>query len=427
MRLVCVMLVLETVFAVDWKLVSVAKQFLHLDNALVSCPQLKLSGLKHLLARESRTHFIVVKPTQIREEHLSHNGLILCSDNATLVEDWVKTYSFHSKRHPWLIISRERIAHSADVKVEVDQQIFFFSEKLLQLEEAYTVNDVRVTRVIGRFLADPGENPTIAQECRQLFLDRRSNLLGLNLRILIEKQPPHVYFNVDRDNSQEELVNLDASSDPHGLFVDLLHILQRDLNFTTDVAVRTDRVYGVLDAQGNWTGMIGSLIRQQADLIATSVTLTLERSQVVAFLPAISRETTGIIIKSRDNEVLAWGTYTNPFAKEVWLMILIVPLTVLLMIQWLQRFHYANDKIRAPAWIHIGSDYWTLFCSYFARQHGSLLHDDKLPMKVVLFTTFLLGNIVYMSYQASLTSELSVRTKRKPFSNLEELLESDYR
>ncbi len=53
---------------------------------------------------------------------------------------------------------------------------------------------------------------------------------------------------------------------------------------------------------------------------------------------------------------------------------------------------------------------------------------DKTPqLKVLLFSIFFVSNIVWMSYRASLTSELSSKQLKMPFITLEELMESNYR
>ena len=69
---------------------------------------------------------------------------------------------------------------------------------------------------------------------------------------------------------------------------------------------------------------------------------------------------------------------------------------------------------------------WIVICSYFGKGPPKINSDDRAPFKIWLFSIFLVGNVVWMSYRASLTSELSNRTHKKPFSNLEELLHSDF-
>ena len=48
-------------------------------------------------------------------------------------------------------------------------------------------------------------------------------------------------------------------------------------------------------------------------------------------------------------------------------------------------------------------------------------------LRLLLLFAFLLGNLVFMVYKASLTAELAARRERLPFNRLEHLLESDYR
>jgi hypothetical protein len=45
----------------------------------------------------------------------------------------------------------------------------------------------------------------------------------------------------------------------------------------------------------------------------------------------------------------------------------------------------------------------------------------------VIFTSLLAGTVVWISYRASLTSELSVAKKKLPFNDLESLSNTDYR
>ena len=47
-------------------------------------------------------------------------------------------------------------------------------------------------------------------------------------------------------------------------------------------------------------------------------------------------------------------------------------------------------------------------------------------LRVLLFSVFLSGNVVFMSYRASLTAELAVKEDKMPFTTLEGLLNSDY-
>lgn len=58
---------------------------------------------------------------------------------------------------------------------------------------------------------------------------------------------------------------------------------------------------------------------------------------------------------------------------------------------------------------------------------GKIAFDHKATLRFLLFGIFLTGNVVFMSYKASLTSKLAVRERVLPFQNLEDFLASDYR
>ena len=71
------------------------------------------------------------------------------------------------------------------------------------------------------------------------------------------------------------------------------------------------------------------------------------------------------------------------------------------------------------------SYFWTAFCSYFGMCYLKL-NSGNISVRILLFTMFGLGNIIFMSYRASLTSELSTRQKKPAFEYIEDLLDLDF-
>ncbi len=70
--------------------------------------------------------------------------------------------------------------------------------------------------------------------------------------------------------------------------------------------------------------------------------------------------------------------------------------------------------------------YWISFRSNLGGQPPPIPGDKRLPLRVTLFAIFLVANVVFMCYRASLTSELSNRKSKMPFITLEQLLASDF-
>ena len=57
-------------------------------------------------------------------------------------------------------------------------------------------------------------------------------------------------------------------------------MLQVKLNFTYSLVMSPDEAYGVLDENGQWNGLIGLLVQNQADMSINDLTITYERAQV---------------------------------------------------------------------------------------------------------------------------------------------------
>ncbi len=49
------------------------------------------------------------------------------------------------------------------------------------------------------------------------------------------------------------------------------------------------------------------------------------------------------------------------------------------------------------------------------------------PVRLLLLSIFVTGNVIFMGYRASLTSKLAVRRLQLPFTDLRELLETDFK
>ena len=91
---------------------------------------------------------------------------------------------------------------------------------------------------------------------------------------------------------------------------------------------------------------------------------------------------------------------------------------------------FTSACLRGIAWSDPVSNCYLAFASNFGLDvsKGGLAAGDGrgFPARVLLLSVFLTGNVVFMGYRASLTSELSIREIQLPFTNLEGLLDSDF-
>lgn len=57
-----------------------------------------------------------------------------------------------------------------------------------------------------------------------------------------------------------------------GIFIEPLNILSSQLNFTLNLTASIDNKWGSVNADGAWNGMIGMVVRGEADIAAASLT-----------------------------------------------------------------------------------------------------------------------------------------------------------
>lgn len=95
--------------------------------------------------------------------------------------------------------------------------------------------------------------------------DDRRNLQGLHFKVFVEVQAP---FMLPKENypsltSNDDPDIIDVTGKFKGLFIDVLDIISRELNFTYSLKRRKDMVWGNY-VDGNWTGMIKSILEGEA-------------------------------------------------------------------------------------------------------------------------------------------------------------------
>jgi hypothetical protein len=99
------------------------------------------------------------------------------------------------------------------------------------------------------------------------------------------------------------------------LYKEVLSILETELNFTTRQYKRQDGAWGSVTVDPNTgmlisSGMINDVISGNADIIATSISMQIERSLTVDFLPPICSDHAALIIPNEETfDDLEFDTY----------------------------------------------------------------------------------------------------------------------
>ena len=209
-------------------------------------------------------------------------------------------------------------------------------------------------------------------------------------------------------------------------------VMEKELNITAEYLQRADVAWGSLLPNGSFTGMIKSVMLKEADIIATSLTMRPERFYGVNFLMPMGTETQALLVKRTSNiEKLDWTTYFKPFSNESWHVLSILALFSVLIIKISQALFSRKSYLKSiKLYQHIEDlfmHYWLFLCSYFGKPPPVFHGDNKTSFRLIIFILFFTGNVIFLIYRASLTSELSKRSHKQPFDSLDDLLNLDFR
>ena len=103
---------------------------------------------------------------------------------------------------------------------------------------------------------------------------RRSDLSGVEITATFIENPPFFVF--------EKNATLAS-----GYFGEVWNTLQEVLKFNGSIFPTADGNFGALDSNGKWNGVIGTLVRKEADVSICALSVSKERAEFVDFLPVI--------------------------------------------------------------------------------------------------------------------------------------------
>ncbi|XP_043246507.1 glutamate [NMDA] receptor subunit 1-like isoform X1 [Amphibalanus amphitrite] len=127
-----------------------------------------------------------------------------------------------------------------------------------------------------------------------------------------------------------------------GYCIDLLNKLSERVNFTFDLFLSPDGEFGDyvsrnVSGKKEWTGMIGELVRERADMIAAPLTINPERAAFIEFSKPFKYQ--GItILEKRQPRASTLVSFLQPFKHTLWVLVLVSVHVVALVLYLLDRF-----------------------------------------------------------------------------------------
>ncbi|XP_034022154.1 glutamate receptor U1 [Thalassophryne amazonica] len=122
---------------------------------------------------------------------------------------------------------------------------------------------------------------------------------------------------------KQEPYTMIKGSQLEGFCMDLLSEIAVKLGFKYRVHLVKDGSYGRQDENGNWNGMIGEVVRGEADLAIAPLTLTAAREKAVGMTKPFMQTGISILLSKDISEGPVFFHFLTPFSTETWICILV--------------------------------------------------------------------------------------------------------
>jgi ABC-type amino acid transport substrate-binding protein len=104
-----------------------------------------------------------------------------------------------------------------------------------------------------------------------------------------------------------------------------LERIEADVEFESKIHLVKDGMFGSNDPKTRrWNGMIGELVRNEADMAASTLTITAKRSKVVDFTFPYVDIANGILVSAQPASHGVWDfVFLDTFSGSLWLVLFI--------------------------------------------------------------------------------------------------------
>ncbi len=215
-----------------------------------------------------------------------------------------------------------------------------------------------------------------------------------------------------------------------GFIPDIVDALGRASNFSVSWQVQEDRVYGSRDPNGTWTGMVGKVWSEEADLVAAFLAVTIARSEACSYTTAFAESLGTLMIVDtayvKRQNVLNLLAFLHVFTLEGWILTLVslvaVGLTCFVLLA-LEDDSAAEHTLRMK-------DRLAMCCGFVfgsvILQESVTLRPNLLSKKILTITAGYFSIVSMAYYEGMLTSFMTTQSSTVYFREFADVLSLGY-
>ncbi|XP_049886263.1 glutamate receptor 1-like [Pectinophora gossypiella] len=238
-------------------------------------------------------------------------------------------------------------------------------------------------------------------------------------------QEPYLMQKTERGHKEDHL---------YGFVKDLMDLIAKKLGIKYELRLVRDGKYGSENPSEGWTGMIGEILRKEADMAVAPLAITVDRERVVDFTEPFLAVDNPIIHTRVPKQLSDTFSFLRPLSKEIWLCVLFSFFAVSIVLFLVSRFSphewrsvsisdthldhpvSSTNEIILHNEFSIWNSFWFSLGSFM--QQGSDVVPRSLSGRIVGTVWWFFALILVCSYTANLAAYLIVERISEPAKSL---------
>ena len=281
------------------------------------------------------------------KENVNHEIYHLCIGSFTFlkgilnlvnnIDHILNQQGYVSHLHKWILIDQGPVACSNKLLFHIDK---IDNVACIKTRNEFLERDIETNVFTAMF----GDNLRYWQHVQCLYPFPK-------MTWSVEDIFPNTQFKLNNrhfkigTNIVQGYVYLDHSGQYRGAFIDILRDLARNLNFTYDIVLPKDKLWGVLLANGSWNGFVGELARREIDFIVAPLARNQYREQVIDYADYdIFKYHVAGVYKLPSRKITSLNLYVKPFDLTVYIGLIISVIVAGLLSTLRDAYYDANNS-----------------------------------------------------------------------------------
>ncbi|KAL7057809.1 hypothetical protein AAHC03_016425 [Spirometra sp. Aus1] len=218
-----------------------------------------------------------------------------------------------------------------------------------------------------------------------------------------------------------------------GYCVDLLELISKDVGFNFTIQVAKDRNYGSLrtgpDGKEYYDGMVGEVLRGEADMAVAGLTITYDREKVLDFSTPFMTLGGSLLFTRPKSQKPSIFSFLQPLSPTVWAYVITTYVGVslgLFIVARLSPYEWQNPH-PCEAFSEEKENQFTILSSFWffvspLLNQGTEMAPHSISTRLLTGIWWFFALIIISTYTANLAAFLTVDTTKSPIESVEDLV-----